>query len=1078
MACDYQAIRRDNVRRYGTDIGRIGPMLLANRYDDRTHFIFELLQNAEDALARRHGWQGSRAVSFHLTRTTLRVSHFGLPFDEQDVRGICGIAESNKDLTAIGRFGIGFKSVYAFTERPEVHSGTEAFAIENFVWPVATTEVVYDPDETVITIPLKATDESGHDEIARGLRRLGGSPLLFLRQIEKIHWRVEGGQSGLHLRASEEIEGGVRRVTVTSREQIKPETDEEWLVISQAVTAEDGEPAGHVELAFARDTDSQRKRIRRVERSPLVVFFPTVLETHLGFIAQGPYRTTPSRDNVPRNDPWNQHLVRQTASLLREALRWLRDNDFLDTSALRCLPLDKAKFDDFNMFAPLYDAAKSALSSESLLPRFDTGYVPAVSARLGRTHEIRELFTPKQLAALCGEDGQLVWLTGDVTQDRTPVLRHYLVHELGVSEITPEAVISRLDQGFLEAQSDDSIRKLYEFLNGQPKLRPRFEVLPLVRLEDGAHVPPSSDGQPQAFLPGPMVTGFPVVRPGVCASEMSLDFLRSLGLTQPDPVDDVVRNVLPAYRQDEVHVNDADYAADIRRILNASLTDSKVQRERLLNSLRKSSFVQIIDADDGSKSVSKPDEVYLATERLKELFAGVAGVLLVDDACACLRGENIRGLLASCGATRALQPLPVTCHLSQDQLSDIRRNHGLERSTWELQISDMTLRGLDGLLNLLQSLGPADRRQRTSLLWETLADLERRRGSQPFVVEYTWGYSQETKTATFDAAFVEQLHERQWVPDADGNLLSPEMIVFDTLGWKPNLFLQSKIRFKPPIINQLAKAAGIEPGVLDLLKMLGVTSEADLRERLGVTEEPSSHDRAYPGDVEDALKSLLGDTLQPTPSMPDRTGADLMPTGGAGSGKGSGFSPTARHTSAGTGASRSEGGSSQTKGVGRTSGSHKSGGTAGRQFISYVRTHSNGEHSDPDGLNHAARMALEDKAIEFICSRETGWQRTPTHNPGFDLYEIGPDDQPTRWCEVKAMTGCLTDRPVGLSRTQFDCAREHGDAYCLYVVERTGTDSARIVRIPDPAGNAHTFTFDRGWLDIAEVDPEEEHRED
>ena len=26
-------------------------MLLANRYDDRTHFIFELLQNAEDALA-------------------------------------------------------------------------------------------------------------------------------------------------------------------------------------------------------------------------------------------------------------------------------------------------------------------------------------------------------------------------------------------------------------------------------------------------------------------------------------------------------------------------------------------------------------------------------------------------------------------------------------------------------------------------------------------------------------------------------------------------------------------------------------------------------------------------------------------------------------------------------------------------------------------------------------------------------------------------------------------------------------------------------------------------------------------
>ena len=65
MACDYQAIRGDNEGRYGTDIGRIGPMLLANRYGDRTHFIFELLQNAEDALARRDDWQGSRAVTFH-----------------------------------------------------------------------------------------------------------------------------------------------------------------------------------------------------------------------------------------------------------------------------------------------------------------------------------------------------------------------------------------------------------------------------------------------------------------------------------------------------------------------------------------------------------------------------------------------------------------------------------------------------------------------------------------------------------------------------------------------------------------------------------------------------------------------------------------------------------------------------------------------------------------------------------------------------------------------------------------------------------------------------------------------------
>ena len=52
---------------------------------------------------------------------------------------ICGIGESTKDtdLTAIGRFGIGFKSVYAITNQPEIHSGDEDFGIKNYVHPVA-----------------------------------------------------------------------------------------------------------------------------------------------------------------------------------------------------------------------------------------------------------------------------------------------------------------------------------------------------------------------------------------------------------------------------------------------------------------------------------------------------------------------------------------------------------------------------------------------------------------------------------------------------------------------------------------------------------------------------------------------------------------------------------------------------------------------------------------------------------------------------------------------------------------------------------------------------------------------------
>src|SRR5207249_2822007 len=143
----------------------------------------------------------------------------GKPFDNRDVRGICGIAESTKDLTAIGRFGIGFKSVYAFTDRPEVHSGDESFAIESFVWPTAVPPIGREPNETIFLLPLRRGDDAAPEEITDGLKRLGARSLLFLRHIEEIAWKVAGGPSGLYLRSKPEaINDNVRRFSLIGEE--------------------------------------------------------------------------------------------------------------------------------------------------------------------------------------------------------------------------------------------------------------------------------------------------------------------------------------------------------------------------------------------------------------------------------------------------------------------------------------------------------------------------------------------------------------------------------------------------------------------------------------------------------------------------------------------------------------------------------------------------------------------------------------------------------------------------------------------------------------------------------------------
>jgi hypothetical protein len=74
---------------------------------DATYFIFELLQNAEDA--------GATRVKCSLFRDRLEVLKDGRFFSDADVRGICAIGKGTKsyDLTQIGKFGIGFKSVHA-----------------------------------------------------------------------------------------------------------------------------------------------------------------------------------------------------------------------------------------------------------------------------------------------------------------------------------------------------------------------------------------------------------------------------------------------------------------------------------------------------------------------------------------------------------------------------------------------------------------------------------------------------------------------------------------------------------------------------------------------------------------------------------------------------------------------------------------------------------------------------------------------------------------------------------------------------------------------------------------------------
>lgn len=1083
MAHDYEALRDENKVRYGTDIGRIGKRLLEDRYDKRTHFIFELLQNAEDALRRRSGWEGPRSVRFDLSPDELRISHFGAPFNSADVIGICGIDQSTKDLTAIGRFGIGFKSVYAFTGRPEVHSGEEDFAIESYVWPCAVPSIKREIDETTFVLPFKPDDPAAESDIADGLRNLGPRTLLFLREVEELGWK-SGAEKGLYLRSPpEQLADGVRKVTILGEESGKTVVAESWLIFDHEVT-HGGKPVGFVELAFKLSGEPDAARIEAVSGASLVAFFPTVLPTHTGFLVQGPYRTTPSRDNVPLDDPWNRQLVQQTTALLRKALLWMRESKMLDVNAIEALPLKRRPLDG-HLFEPLFDAVIEAFEEEDLIPTSAGSYAAAAKVRLVRGQELRDLLSPAQLAQLLKVIEPIHWVTGDVTADKTPEVHEYLNRELGIAEYRAETLVSRMSPEFLESQADHWIGLLYKALLGLPRLLLNLKTsVPIIRLEDGTHVTPFAHNRPQAFLPGSSETAFPTVRRSLCKSKESRELFRLLNLTEPDPVDDVILNVLPRYA--DADARPAAYDADINRILRAFRTDSSGQREKLVSSLRGSLFIAAIDAETRESGFVKPTQVYIATERLSKLFDGIPGVFLVDDRRDCLRGEDIRELLEASGATRYLAPVLAPNRLTTSERAKLRRQGGCESWSSERPAEDYTLRGLDELLRRLPKMSAQEAADRARLLWEGLVELLERRRQAVFTATYRWFYYHERSTTT-DADFIRTLNSKPWVPTTDGKLVPPSEVDFQTLGWRPNPVLESRIHFKPPVVEVLAREAGIDPAVLSLLKQHGLTDVDALLERLqlidhsvtdgeqDLEEDDFPEEEASDSSTND---SNLADESDQSEVEEDDTELATKPDGPGSTQNGNGSDRAARNEASfrrrdaddDNASTRRDGSSSSSSP--NSSGKAKSKAAKGQsRFISYVAVEPDDQSDDPDGLTAQERNTLEEKAIALILKREPTLERTPQGNKGYDLVENDSAGEAERWIEVKAMTGTLENRPVGMSSAQFEFARKAGEQYWLYIVESAGAvEAARIVKIQNPARRAGYFTFDQGWVAIAEVD--------
>ncbi len=790
--------------------------LLAEQYSDPSHFVYELLQNAEDEKATE--------VEIRLYTDKLLFKHNGKPFDIRDIDGVTGLGNSKKqeDLNAIGKFGLGFKSVFAVTRTPKIYSGDYAFKIKNFFLPEKLSDRPewLKREETLIELPFNHTERSSQGVyriVKNRLENLGMITLLFLKNIESIFWYVydDKGEKisyGEYLKFSNYIEECVSKVQLISSKNGK-DKDKIYLLFEDHVVVDSVQRK--IQVAFLICND---KVVPEEQDTNLVVYFPTEKKIYLRFLINGPFRTTPNREGVPFEDEKNRELLKGTLHLIRKSLLWLRENGYIGPDFLKILPYDKENvFRDREVFKAVYEDIKELMIEEPLLPSKCLGeYLKGKEAAVPRGAELINLLNSEDLSMLFGIKN---WVAGDIPADRRMPLRRFLIEELGVEEIDTEKLIKKLSElseeklkQFLESKSDEWMRDFYALLSNVKYLWKTIKRLPIIRLEDGIHISPYDEkGNVRVYLPSEEYKnlGFRAVKETVFkGSEQAEEFLKGIGIKEPDAKTSIrerVKEIISRYYNSE-DIPDS-YIDDLRNVLDIWKKESF--REEVKALLKQDAyFILARNNKSGEAKLVKPVECYYPDEPLEEYFKGY-DVWFVDQSVMQISEPDIKEFLLSIGVEnkprinrKSYKKSKRTWYYNEpteslmNEIQEFMEKRENGEWTWTyIEIEEPILEGLDIFLSQHVT------KERSKILWSILLRCVENMQSKSdiknlFQRRIKWTYYRDC-TVYMDSELLRTLKNKPWMYDKEGRLYSPANIrqneldpMYEAKDWKSSYLLE------------------------------------------------------------------------------------------------------------------------------------------------------------------------------------------------------------------------------------------------------------------------------------------------
>jgi hypothetical protein len=792
------------------------------KYSDQAHFIYELLQNANDAKATKS--------SFQLTKNGLYFKHNGTKnfwvsnpdnekLDQQnnklgDINAITAVARSNKkDHSTIGKFGVGFKAVFQYTETPHIYDPNFQFKISKFIVPIKLDNDLTDRqnNETVFYFPFdkQETDENGnlkmpkekaYSDIIDKLKKLV-FPTLFLSDLQEVKWQAENNEVGEYTKkgTKQKQAEDIIYERVELNQQVGLKQIKENLFLFTRLTEEH-----NLNYSIGYFLDENGKLIPK--HYSAFCFFPTKEITNLNFILHAPFLLTDSREGIHRSKEHNTKMVELLAQLSADSLLILKDLKAISDDIIEIIPYKNIEYGNDGFFDDFYFKIKESLQTEEILPAKNETFANKRNAYWADSPDLANLFSNEQLAELVkNQNAKWVFVTIGRTKDKE--ITDYIDggSERSWDRKEPQLIKSNMDfenkiadlitSNFIKTQSNDWLHKFYEYLSERKSYQDKFKTKPIFKDSQGNAVAAFDKigGELHGILFLPLDEAnstYKTIDLELLKNKKTKEFIENFGIKKPSLKDEIYNNILPLYEKDGEIDTETHFKKFFTYWKNAG------RPEEFISLIEDKEFVSYKTSEDETTYRGIANEIYYPTTDLVKYFESKPDTKFVDldDYYSFITEEKEQQILKEFLLKLGVSLLP---RIFEKEITDasIKAKLNLRQSTYGYNDRNTTTdRIIDGCNEITKNID----NEKSLILWRYLKKLssyEYSQGSHKYFY-----YSQQYQS--FESNALTLLKKRKWLLADSGEFVAPSEICINELsnGYDSNSELERLLGFKPSVV--------------------------------------------------------------------------------------------------------------------------------------------------------------------------------------------------------------------------------------------------------------------------------------